>query len=180
MVRGFVLKIIFELLIDTSHISTVLSRGTNRRLALDEWIMARGISPISRSKDVISCVSSLQRHLWSDPQNAAIKQSLVGGKWSDEMLPGGYRNRWVIFLFSKFHNSITFSDRFSTARYWPLGENWVTATPVTSNSLSDISFPISHSLTRMWVECGPSSIEATEDPSSSIQCTDAIFPSWRL
>ena len=89
VVKGSVLKIIFELLIKTSHISTVLSRETTRRLALGKWMMAGGIFSTSRLKDDISCVSSLQRHLWSDSLNAAIKQSLVSEKWSDEMSSRG-------------------------------------------------------------------------------------------
>jgi len=45
LVRGPALKIIFEPVLETSHISTVSSRGTNTRLVWGEWITAGQISP---------------------------------------------------------------------------------------------------------------------------------------
>jgi len=70
----------------------------------------------------------------------------------------------VLSLFSKFHNLTAFLDDLPTAKYCLLEENQIiaksinsaAATPVTSNSLSDISFLIFYSLTlRMQVEYGP-------------------------
>jgi len=70
----------------------------------------------------------------------------------------------VLSPFSKFHNLTAFLDGLPTAKYRSLEENQIiaksinsaAAIPVTSNSLSDISFLIFHSLTlRMQVECGP-------------------------
>ena len=176
VVRGSVSKIIFELVIETSHISTVRCFGTNTWLAWGEWTMAGGWYPTSRSKDTICLVSSFQRQLWRDSPNTAIKQSLVGEKWSDKRLTKGCRNRWVNLLSSKFHSSTTFWDTLPTARYCPLGENWATATPVTSNSLFNV-LPVSHNMTIMRVGCWSS--EVVEDPFSSIQCIDAIRPSLR-
>ena len=74
-VSGSVSKIIFEPVGDTSHISTVSSRGANMRLVWDEWITAGGILYKSPAifKDTICCVSSLRRHLSSSSLNAAVK-----------------------------------------------------------------------------------------------------------
>ena len=73
-----------------------------------------------------------------------------------------YGNQWVILLSSKFKNSTTLSDRLPTARYCPLGENWATATSVTSKSPSNIPLPISLNLTRTRVERGPRSSKSVE------------------
>ena len=167
VVRGSVSKIISELVIETSYISTVRCFGVNTWLAWGERY------PTSRSKDTIWLVSSFQRQLWQD---SPIKQSLVGKTWSDKGLTKGYRNRWVILLSSKFHSSTTFWDTLPIARYCPLGENWATATPITSDSLFN-ELPISHNVTIMRVRCWSS--EVVEDPLLSIQCIDAIRPSLR-
>jgi len=49
----------------------------------------------------------------------AIKESLVGEKYSDSRSPEGYKNYWGSLLSSRFHNSIILLDFLSQmATYW--------------------------------------------------------------
>ena len=116
-------------------------------------ITAGGMRPIPTLKYAISCVSNCQTQMCSGFQNAAIKISLVGEKWSDLRWSGGYGNRRVFLPSSTFHNPMTSSDFLHIAINCPSGENWATlaSISVTSNSVLDFGVPFStsHNLTRI-------------------------------
>ena len=77
-------KIMLEPVIGTSHTSTVRLRGMNRKSVEAKCTTAGGMCPTSRLIDAISCVSNLQRQMWSGELNVATKESLVGEKQSDK------------------------------------------------------------------------------------------------
>jgi len=131
VVGGSFMKILFEPVIETSHVSTVSSRGI--AMVGGQWIIDGRICGAPGLKDTVCCESSLQRHWTGDHRNVAIKQSLVGKNSSDTRSPEGYKNWWVIFPSSKFRilRPPSYSQILSIER------EWATATPATSKYLSN-------------------------------------------
>ena len=66
-------KIMCELVMETSHISTIWSCGINMWLVKGLHIMTRGAYLILTLKDAISCISNCQTQICSGFSNTAIK-----------------------------------------------------------------------------------------------------------